>query len=69
MPDPIPGTTAWRLWRRFLAWTRLSERAVCEMSAGRGPHEDYHDYPDDVVGSPVHGLELRCRRCGKGFYI
>ena len=28
---------------------------------------DYHDYPDDIVGTPSHGLTLTCKRCGKKF--
>jgi len=58
-----------RLWLRFLARFHLSDSAVCEMSRGRGPHDDYHDYCDDIHGQPDHFVELHCRRCGKGFYI
>ena len=35
-----------RLWLWFLARFRLSMPAVCEMSKGRGLHDDYHDYHD-----------------------
>jgi hypothetical protein len=56
-------------WRRFLAWTRWSKIAVCEMSVGRGMHDDYHDYPDSVIGAPLHEYEHICKRCGKTFYI
>ena len=58
-----------RVWRRFLARFRLSMRAVCEESAGLGPHDDYHDYPDSVEGAPWHMTALTCKRCGKRFYI
>lgn len=37
-----------RLWRRFLAWSRLSLTAVCEESKGKGL-VDYHDYPDGTA--------------------
>jgi hypothetical protein len=57
------------LWRWFLATFRLSEEAVCEMSVGLGPYEDFHDYPDDIEGKPTHLSALRCKRCGKEFYI
>jgi len=58
-----------RLWLWFLARFRLSPRAVCEMSRGRGPGDDYHDYPDDIHGQPWHFVELECKRCGKKFFI
>lgn len=53
----------------FLARFRLSERAVCEMSKGRGLHDDFHDYPDDELGEPAHFVTLKCKRCGKEFVI
>lgn len=56
-----------RLWRWFLARFRLSDEAVCELSRGLPPHADYHDYPDDELGTPAHFVILRCRRCGKSF--
>jgi hypothetical protein len=58
-----------RLWLWFLARFRLSDSAVCEMSRGRGLHDDYHDYPDDEYGEPAHFVTLRCKRCGKEFTI
>ncbi len=58
-----------RLWRRFLAWTRLDKAAVCEMSIGREKHDDYHDYPDADPPYPWHMHTHRCRRCGKEFTI
>lgn len=58
-----------RLWRWFLARFRLSEWAVCEMSKGKGLHDDYHDYPDDKYKEPWHFIALKCQRCGKEFYI
>ena len=57
------------LWKLFLAQFRLSEKAVCEMSLWRGPFDDFHDYPDDIYGQPVHWHLMTCRRCGKRFYI
>lgn len=56
-----------RLW--FLAFFHLDDQAVCEMSRGRGPAEDYHDYPDSIAGYPDHFAELTCKRCGKSFTI
>lgn len=58
-----------RWWKLFLATFRLSESAVCEMSRGRGPADDFHDYPDDEVGVPDHLVLMRCKRCGKSFTI
>lgn len=58
-----------RLWKLFLAFFRLSPAAVCEMSVGYGPHEDFHDYPDTEHGYPDHFVLLTCKRCGKRFYI
>ncbi len=56
-------------WRWWLARTHLSESAVCELSVGRGMHDDYHDYHDSVEGYPDHFVPLTCKRCGKRFYI
>lgn len=39
------------------------------MSVGRGPHNDYHDYPDSVTPYPDHFVTHTCRRCGKEFYV
>ena len=58
-----------RLWLWFLARFRLNDQAVCLMSQGRGLFDDYHDYPDDEAGLPVHFATLRCQRCGKEFAI
>jgi hypothetical protein len=58
-----------RLWLWFLASLHLSESAMCEMSKGRGLFDDYHDYPDDIIGLPYHFIEMTCKRCGKKFYI
>lgn len=58
-----------QLWKWFLARFHLSDSAVCERSAGLGPHDDYHDYQDDAGGLPMHFVEMRCKRCGKAFYI
>ena len=61
--------TVRKMWRRFLAYTRLSKRAVCEESVGRGEYDDFHDYPDSPDGYPAHFELLHCKRCGKGFRI
>ena len=55
------------LW--FLAFFRLSDSAVCEMSKGRGLYDDFHDYPDDINKLPMHMVTLTCVRCGKRFCI
>lgn len=55
-----------RLWLWFLARFRLSDRAVCKLSEGKGL-VDYHDYPDSIEGEPWHFYELTCKRCGKRF--
>jgi hypothetical protein len=57
-----------RFWRWVQARFRLSESAVCELSKGMGL-VDYHDYPDDEHGQPVHFATLKCVRCGKEFTI
>ena len=58
-----------KLWRRFLAFWRLDLQVVCEESRGLPPSGDYHDYPDDVIGTPAHFVVLKCKRCGKSFTI
>lgn len=58
------------LWLWFLARFRLSESAVCEMSKGRGLHDDFHNYPDSTNGGlPWLFYEHECKRCGKKFTI
>lgn len=57
-----------RLWMLFLAYFRLSRRAVCAMSVGRGPR-DFHDWPDGIGRHPWHVHRHVCRRCGKYFEI
>lgn len=56
-----------RLWRWVQARFRLDLDAVCELSRGRGHHDDFHDYPDDIVGTPCHFVVMTCKRCGKNF--
>ena len=56
-----------RRWKLFLAYTRWSKSAVCEMSKGLEGWADFHDYPDDVDGVPDHFHTLTCKRCGKEF--
>jgi len=58
-----------RLWRTFLAYFRLSKSAVCEMSAGLGEWDCYHDYWDTQDKVPSHFGTLTCERCGKEFRI
>ena len=53
----------------IIAFLRLNKKIVCEMSAGLGPWSDFHDYPDDEIGIPWHMTKLKCKRCGKEFYI
>jgi hypothetical protein len=57
------------MWRRFLAYFRLSQTAICEESRGRGEYDDFHDYPDGTTGLPWHLMPLKCRHCGKTFRI
>jgi hypothetical protein len=57
-----------RLCRWFLARFHLSDSAVCELSKGMGM-SDYHDYPDDEIGDPMHFCTMKCKRCGKDFII
>ena len=57
----------WRMWLYILAFFRLSNFAICQMS--KGTLSDFHDYSDSVEGQPFHFTELVCKRCGKRFYI
>lgn len=60
----------WRwIWLYWLARFRLSQYAICTMSADKGLHDDFHDYPDTVDGEPFHFTTLRCRHCEKEFTI
>ena len=66
----VESRSVWyRAWRHFLALTRLSLGAVCEVSASLGPH-DYHTFADDAdaVTWDTRGCG-HCRRCGKSFRI
>ena len=54
--------------REIVALLHLNDRIVCEESANMG-HCDFHDYQDDVVGEPWHMILLKCKRCGKRFFI
>jgi hypothetical protein len=59
-----------RLWKLFLAHLHWSDKAVCEMSVGRGPLNDFHDWTDGTgLGTPIHFHTYRCSRCGKEFQI
>ena len=58
-----------KLWRWYRARFRLALELVCEMSKGRGLHDDFHDYPDSEHGEPWHFIVMKCKRCGKEFTI
>jgi hypothetical protein len=58
-----------RYWKLFLAYFRMNQSAVCEMSIGRGEWDDFHDYPDDICGLPWHDVRMSCKHCGKRFFI
>jgi hypothetical protein len=58
-----------RFWLWFLAFFRLSDAAICEMSRGKGWYDDYHDYGDSREKQPLHFVPLKCERCGKEFCI
>jgi hypothetical protein len=68
-PEERPKGLLERFWRWVQARFRLNLEAVCEMSKGLGPHEDYHDWADSVENVPWHFHLHRCRRCGKEFSI
>ena len=55
--------------KKLLAHLRINLNLVCELSKNKGPHNDYHDYPDDIIGEPWHFYLMACKRCGKRFYI
>lgn len=55
-----------RLYRKLAALYRWDLKIVCEESVGMGSI-DYHDYMDDEIKTPSHGLTLQCERCGKRF--
>lgn len=56
------------MFKRVLAFFRLSLKEVCAQSVGRGKI-DYHDYLDTKYKHPDHFVDLRCERCGKIFTI
>lgn len=58
------------VWRWYKARMRWDLKLVCEMSKGRGTHDDFHDYEDDEsYPFPCHMIPYHCSRCGKEFYI
>jgi hypothetical protein len=57
------------IWMWFLARFHLSDAAVCEMSKGKGTHNDYHNYQDSSDNMPLHFHTYQCKRCGKEFCI
>jgi hypothetical protein len=57
------------LWKFFKAWFRIDLDAVCEMSKGRGPLDDFHGWEDGVIGKPWYLYRHTCKRCGKVFEI
>jgi len=56
------------IWVWFLARFRLSEKAICKASKGKGMF-DYHDYPDAIEEEPDYFHPMTCRRCGKKFLM
>ena len=58
-----------KLWNWFLAYTRLSLDAVCEMSDGLDMDADYHNYTDTADKVPHPFDRHECERCGKHFFI
>jgi hypothetical protein len=56
-------------WDHFLAYFHLSQMCVCNLSAGRGEYDDYHDYQDSEIGAPLHEYLHTCKHCGKEFRI
>lgn len=63
----MPTLGTW--WLYVLAYLRLDQMAVCNMSAGRGEYDDFHDYPDSEANAPLHDYLHTCKHCGKGFRI
>jgi hypothetical protein len=60
----------WQMWRRYLAWSRLSWAAICEESRDGRDGRDYHDYRDESEWAPpMHDYVYHCSRCGKAFTI
>ena len=57
-----------RLRTLLAAFFRLSDRAVCEASTGKGL-VDFHDYPDSVCRGLDRHHVLLSKRCGKEFVI
>lgn len=63
----MPSNRLWHFLLWFLAYFRLSKKAVCLMSEGEA---DYHDYRDESdLCDAWHGYVYHCSRCGKGFTI
>ena len=62
------GECMLRIIKWMIALVRLNKNLVCEVSSTMGVY-DFHDYPDDVDGQPWHFVLLKCKRCGKRFYI
>jgi len=47
------------MWKRFLAWSRFSLKAVCELSIDGS---NYHRSEDDLYRGRLS--VMKCRRCG-----
>ena len=45
---------------------RIRQQDVCSLST---KERDYHDYWDTVEQEPWHFVPLKCRHCGKEFYL
>lgn len=57
------------LLKLIKAMYRIDMDAVCEMSKGKGLHNDYHEYTDSYTPYPMHFHTYTCKRCGKQFTI
>lgn len=57
------------IWKWLIARFHLNDEIVCEMSKGRGMYNDFHDFTDSEFRIPWHFVTMKCRRCGKEFYI
>lgn len=53
--------------KKLVGCAIMTQKEICEFSKGLPKDRDYHDYPDDIYGSPCHFVDLKCKRCGKFF--
>jgi len=54
------------LFKTLIAFFRLNDKIICEMSNGK---KDYHDYKDSTMEVSWHFYNHTCKRCGKQFTI